>query len=253
MKYRLTVRLCPTNLFCWFLVLALAACGSVSARIDAGDVVVDSASPSDAPPDAPLDAPPDVPPDACISQPLFIGGSDPQTQGWMVAMDGTAFVTTSGPTITQLQTQTTAGAGAILLLVRPNVVTPGTPWGIEVVMEVFAANPHNFLDSAAVIMGSYSAPTPDGDQRGEMIYLDGDSIGWADDTQSAAANNFDNRFHTYQLLVDAAGNATVTRDGANLLTRAGFTTTGSIAIGDQTNDPNVESTLLVRSISRLCR
>jgi hypothetical protein len=54
-------------------------------------------------------------------------------------------------------------------------------------------------------------------------------IGWADDSESAAVSSADGLFHTYRLAVDAAGNATVSRDGTQLLTRTGYTTNGTIA------------------------
>lgn len=59
-------------------------------------------------------------------------------------------------------------------------------------------------------------------------------------------------FHTYLLAVDADGTARVSIDGAPALTRAGFTTNGTIAIGDQTNDRAVDSMLRLRSVALLC-
>ena len=85
-----------------------------------------------------------------------------------------------------------------------------------------------------------------------MIYIDSDKIGWADDTQSAAVNALDGNFHTYRLAVDAAGNATVSRDGTALLSRTGYTTNGNLAFGDQTNDANVDSTMQIQSVTLLC-
>jgi hypothetical protein len=37
------------------------------------------------------------------------------------------------------------------------------------------------------------------------------------------------------------------------LARGNFTTNGVIALGDQTNDANVDSTLSVRSVSLVCQ
>jgi hypothetical protein len=62
----------------------------------------------------------------------------------------------------------------------------------------------------------------------------------------------DGAYHTYELAVDAGGTATVRVDGTQALTRSGFTTNGAIAIGDQTNDNVIDSTLRIRSVTRLC-
>ena len=59
-------------------------------------------------------------------------------------------------------------------------------------------------------------------------------------------------YHTYVLSVDAAGVANVTIDGAAALTRAGYVTNGTIAVGDQSNDANVDGTLRIRSVKKLC-
>jgi hypothetical protein len=62
----------------------------------------------------------------------------------------------------------------------------------------------------------------------------------------------DGSYHTYVLSVDASNVATLTMDGNPLLTRNGFATNGTVAIGDQTNEPNVDSTLRLRSVRLLC-
>ena len=85
-----------------------------------------------------------------------------------------------------------------------------------------------------------------------MIYLDSAAIGWADDTQSAAFTVTDGAYHVYEFAVDAAKVATVSVDGVAKLTRNNFTTNGTIAIGDQTNDPNVDGTVRVKAVERLC-
>jgi hypothetical protein len=108
------------------------------------------------------------------------------------------------------------------------------------------------LDSAAAILGSFTPQFGAGNDRNQMVYLDPAKIGWADDSQSFAVTVTNSAYHTYELSVDAAGTATVTVDGIPALTRGGFVFNGAVAIGDQTNDPNVDSTLRIRSVTRLC-
>lgn len=221
------------------LAMSLAACGSVNhPAADAG-----------------LDAHGDPLPDAAVCQPkmLLVGGIDVVAQGWSVVMQSPAMLTYASD-FTELQTLTNAGArtSGQLLLNDPGAVETGKPFKIQVVMLVEAVNPHNQLDSAAAILGSFSPPFGAGNDRGQMIYLDAGKIGWADDSQSFTVTVTNNAYHTYELSVDAAGTATVTVDGISALTRGGFVFNGAIAVGDQTNDSNVDSTLRIRSVTRLC-
>jgi hypothetical protein len=225
-----------------FVLAAVAACGNVEQTPDASTL-------PDSPPGTPDAGMPDA--GGCVDTAIFLGGMDVAAQGWDVTQSGAASVNTFGPTITQITTQTVGSGGAQLLISKRNAVTPGAAFIVELSMQVMAADPHNFLDGASVLMGSFSGGFGDGVERGEMIYIDPGAIGWADDTGTAPGNATDT-FHNYRLSVDAGGNATVSRDGVALLNRAGFTTNGTIAFGDQTNDANVEANLLIRSVTLIC-
>jgi hypothetical protein len=156
----------------------------------------------------------------------------------------------NGPDFVRLQTSTTAGAttSGQLLLNYPGALATGKPFKLQDVMLVESVNPHNQFDSAAAIMGSFGL----GKDRDQMVYLDSGKIGWADDTQSFTTSVMDNTYHTYELSVDAGNVAHVTVDGIAALTRNGFVFNGAIAIGDQTNDVNVDSVLRIRSVTKLC-
>lgn len=241
-------------------LLLVAACGDDGAAPDA-------AAPIDGPADAPdvdappvdaidaieVDAPVDAPAiDACATRVLFAGGMPPAPQGWSVARTGAATLTEDSPTVTRLVTTTVGTTGAHQLLYLPNAVTPGLPFVMEVELQVVAVNAHNQYDAAVAILGALTPSFGMPAERGQMIYVDAAGVGWADDSGRTAAAAIDGAFHTYRLSVTAAGMATVLRDGVPVLTRAGFVTNGTIAVGDQTNDPNVESTILLRSVSLLC-
>ena len=220
-----------------FFALSLVACGSSNhpaADANGGDAVPDAAS--------------------CPKM-LLVGGPDVVAQGWTVIMPQQPYMLTYGSDYAQLQTSTNAGAkmGGQLLLSYPGAVETGKPFKLQVVMLVESVNAHNPLDSAAAILGSFTTP-PFGSttDRSQMIYLDPGTIGWADETGAFPFSVIDSAYHTYELSVDAAGAATVTVDGVQALTRAGFTTNGTIAIGDQTNEANIDSTLRIRSVTRLC-
>ena len=195
------------------------------------------------------------PPDLACTPIAFQGGVDPTTQGWTTTLQQPATLSSPSAGITQLQTMTASGgqSGGQLLISRAVGITTGKAFTVEFVIKVIAVAPHNQLDSAAALMGSFTPSVGNQTDRSEMIYIDSDKIGWADDSASAAVSSLDGNFHTYRLAVDSAGNAMVSRDGAQLLTRSGYTTNGTIAFGDQTNDANVDSTLQVQSVTLLCQ
>lgn len=224
----------------WWL-LAVGACGDPATFADAASI--------DGPPaDAAVDG---VETDACATRIVLEGGTDLEAQGWSVAQSGSAQLSV-GATFTQLQTATVGTAGGHLLLYLVDAVTPGTPFIVEVDLQVTAVAPHNQFDAAVAIMGSFTPTFGSGTERAQMIYIDSGGLGWADDTEGFTTTAVEGELHTYRLAVDAAGAATVSRDGQPALTRAGFVTNGTIAIGDQTNDTDVESTIQVRSVSLLC-
>ena len=227
--------------FSWCLVLGLAGCGTVK-----------GAPGADAGPDAAIDAAPDAAP-PCGPTTLLAGGNDLAAQGWTVTMQAPATVT-NGLDYVRLETSSAVGArvGGQLLLSRAGAVTAGAPFKLQVVMMVESVTPHNAFDSAAAILGAFTAPFGTGVQREQMIYLDGRAVGWADDTQSYAVTVLDGAYHTYELSVDASNVARLTIDGAQALMRTGFVSNGTIALGDQTNDLNVDSALRIRSVTKLC-
>jgi hypothetical protein len=214
------------------------------------------ASPPDASPDASLvdasvDASSVLDAGGCQPTVLLQGGADVVAQGWTVSMMAPSNISYMQSS-TGLTTSTTTGArtSGMLLLSYPNAVQ--VPFAIEVVMRVDSVNPHNQLDSAAAILASFNPPFGNGGDRAQMVYLDSTSIGWADDSQSAAATVMDTEAHTYVLSVDEQNIARVSVDGVNKLTRNNFTTNGTIALGDQTNDPNVDAVVQIESVTKLC-
>jgi len=228
--------------------MAAVGCSSVkNGPADASMVDPDAAIDDAVIDDAAIDAP------ACQPKVLLVGGTDVASQGWATVMQGPASIT-YGPDYVHLQTSTTTGAttSGQQLLNYQGALEVGKPFKLQVVMLVEAVNPHNQFDSAAAIMGSCAPPFGAGNDRNQMIYLDSGKIGWADDTQAFTTPVTDDAYHTYELSVDAGNVAHVSVDGIAALTHNGFVGNGSIAIGDQTNDPNVDSGIRIRSVTRLC-
>jgi hypothetical protein len=220
-------------------VVAAAGCGSGKHSVSDANTSADSTSEIDAA--------------GCQPMVLLAGGTDIGLQGWATVMQGPASLT-YGTGDVQLETSTASNAttSGQLLLTRSSAVDPGTPFKFQVEMLVESVNPHNQLDSAAAIMASFTPPFGLGTERSQMIYLDAGKVGWADDTQSFTVPVTNSAFHIYELSVDANKVAHVSVDGVQALTRAGFVENGVIAIGDQTNEPNIDSVLRIRSVTKLC-
>jgi Stigma-specific protein, Stig1 len=187
------------------------------------------------------------------SVPLLVGGDDITAQGWTTVAQ-TPNTLTYGADYVRLATSTNGGGSMSgqLLITRANSLDGTKPFKLHVTMQVESVNTHNPFDSGAAIMGSFTPPFGSGADRPQMIYLDSAAIGWADDTQSAAFSVTDGAYHVYELAVDAAKVATVSIDGVAKLTRNNFTTNGTIALGDQTNEVNVDGAVRIKSVERLC-
>lgn len=166
-------------------------------------------------------------------------------------MQGPATLT-YGADYTRLETSNGGQTSGQLLLTHLGAVAAGQPFALEVVLQVESASPHNQYDAAAAILGAFTPPVGNTVERGQMIYLEPTGLGWADNAQRHAVALTDGAYHAYVLKVDAAGAASLTIDGAAALTRAGFLVNGRIALGDQTNDPNVDAVTRIRSVRLLC-
>jgi hypothetical protein len=220
------------------VVVCAAGCGSSPGK---------PADASPAPDGLEIDAAP-----AC--QPtLLTGGSDVVAQGWSVVAQPPDTLSL-GPDYVRLQTSTVSGArmGGQLLLSRAAAVPADQAFTLRITMLVEQVNPHNPSDSAAAILGAFTPQYGVGVERDQMIYLDAGAIGWADGSGTFPINVVDGAYHTYELAVDADHMARVRVDGVMALSRAGFQVNGTIAVGDQTNDANVDSALRIRSITKLC-
>jgi len=212
-----------------------------------------SEHPGDLPdaPATPLDAAIDA---AECPKVLFAGGTAPDQQGWTIVQQQPATLTV-GTDDVELKTTTPAQAtvSGQLLLSRADTIDLAKPSAIEVVMRVDAVNNHNAFDAAAAILASFHPSFGDSTDRAEMLYFDQATTGWADGAKPVSTTSIvDGKFHTIVFAIDAARTATVKIDGAQVLTRAQLTTNGTFAIGDQTNDANVDATMRIRSITKLC-
>jgi hypothetical protein len=208
----------------------------------------------DAPPAPGIDAPP-----ACQPTPLLVGGTDVTQQGWTVTQSQPDTLS-NGADFVQLATTTvTAPSGAktggqlLLSLTKPAAFTP--PFRLAITMAILRVDNHNQLDAAAAILPSYSGSFGNGTDRSQMIYIDNTKVGFAADDPKlppVTASLVGGAFHDFVVAVDAANTLTLTVDGQLLLTHPSIALDGTIAIGDQTNDPNFDSSIQIRSVALLC-
>jgi hypothetical protein len=214
----------------------LFACGS-------DDRPIVDAPPIDAPP---IDAP-------TCPKTLLAGGTDVTAQGWMV---GTMppFAMSNGADHVRLETSTAmnANTSGMQLLRHPTAVTAGMPYKLRIEMMVVSVGQHNRADAGAAILGAFTPQFGVEAERLQMIYLDSNGVGWADDSQAFAFNVTDGAYHTYELHVGADNVARFFVDGTQALMRNNFLNNGLIAIGDQTNEPGLDSVLQIRSVTLLC-
>ncbi|HEU4533060.1 MAG TPA: hypothetical protein VFS00_03045, partial [Polyangiaceae bacterium] len=184
--------------------------------------------------------------------PLLVGGLDIESQGWSVFQLLPASLT-YGPDYVRVATSTTPGASTsgALLLAYAGAYDAAKPFTVRVEALVESVSPHNPFDSGAAILGAYTPPFGVDTERRQMVYLDSATLGWADDSQSAAAPAA-GEYHTYELSVDADRVARLSVDGVATLTRNNFTPNGTIAVGDQTNDRDVDGAMRIRSVTRIC-
>jgi hypothetical protein len=225
-------------------VLIAVGCGSVP------NTTPDAPTGVDGVPGGPDGAPG---PDArCVDTVILAGGSDPAAQGWTVEQAGFAELTYPDGQTTQLFTDSGGvEGGGTLVLRRDGAVTPDRAFIIEVVMRVVSTtNPHMGYDMPVGVMGSYSDYPGTVAERRQHVYVDPNQIGWTDDSESAPLAT--DAFHTYRLDVDQNGDAGLHVDGALVLQRTGYTTNGTIAVGDQTSRIFYEATTQIRSITKLC-
>jgi hypothetical protein len=205
----------------------------------------------------------DLPPPC--PQPLLEGSSTPDLQGWSVLQTSDAVGTVSSDQVliqyntASMPCPAPCKTGPMVLYYKEIGISDGTAYALEWRLKVVTSDTHNPLDAAVAFMGSFTPSTTFGTapERSQMIYFETGAIGWADDSTAPQAVsrylvNTTDVFHVYRLDVDAAGHAEVRVDGNLALTREGFSTNGTIAIGDQTNEANLESQFLVYSIRKLC-
>lgn len=231
----------------WPPLLCVVGCGPADEARDLGGPDMTATAPADL---AELDLPASfdaTPP--CVAQTILDGTSTIAAQGWSVASQtGSASAITTDGVLVDFNT---TGLNAQALATKDIGIATGAAYSLEWRLKVIATNGHNQFDAPVAFMASFTPPFGTTTERSQMIYFDAAAIGWADNTQSFAVDTT-SAVHMYRLDVSAAGHAEVRVDGTLALIRDGFITTGTVAVGDQTNDVNVDAHFDVYQVRKLC-
>ena len=179
---------------------------------------------------------------------IFDGSANPTTEGWteiglggVVSTDGNIF------TVNTVGLPDSGGTSPYDLFKysAPQLTTGG--YTIEARLKT-SGSTFNQLDGGATLMvGGNATGAGDTAARSDMILFSNTSVMWGDLSHSYSVDT--TQYHVYDLTVDNAGVATFYVDGTAALTRTGYTTSGIISFGDQTNDAGVNGRMDIDYIS----
>ena len=198
----------------------------------------------DAASDAPLDAPTSG---ACIPRRLLTGGMPVEQQGWTIERVGAGTVTYSPGTTTLA---TTNNARQLIVL---RDAFPSNKWSIRITAEVTSTGGCTPNNAAVAFMASFHAPAGDDADRARMLCIGPDKAVWGDGVGSIGVSLVAIGVITLERTSPAGIRATV-QSGAGMasMTAGGFTSNGTLAIGDQSTDPGLDSSLEIISIDLMC-
>jgi len=198
--------------------------------------------------DGPL-TPDGTPATTCTPRRLLTGGIDIAQQGWTIVSAGGGTITYGGGATTLSTTN-----NARQLIVLRNAF-PSTRWQIEIVAQIVSSGGHTANNAAAALMSSFHDPVGDDQDRQRMLFLDDADIGWGVGNPVIGAETKKMGIYRFERLVNGASvgvKATVLINGSTALSASPFTSNGTIAIGDQTTEPGLDSTLKVYSVDLMC-
>jgi hypothetical protein len=197
------------------------------------------------------DAPPngdallvDAPPGVCAPRRLLAGGMPVEAQGWAIERTGGTITYGAGMT-----TLTTTG-NARQLLTLANAL-PATGWQLRIITQVIDSGGCAAGNAAIAFMPSFHPPTGDDADLARMLCLTKTTANFNNGTSLGVT--FAN---LGQIIIErtAAGGIKYTLQGSSMasVTFGNFTTSGTIAIGDQTTSAGLDSTFVLVSVDLAC-
>ena len=196
----------------------------------------------DAPPEPPVDSTSIDGPAACTPRTLLAGGSNAAEQGWEIVRIGNGSISTANG----ITTLATTGDARQLLVLRDAI--PADRFIVEVNLEVVASGARTTGLGAVALMMSFHDPSGDAMDLSRMVALD--TLGMQIGTASVGFDT--TTMHAYQIERTATGSIRAAVGGGGTVTVSPFTTNGTIAIGDQSTAPGLDSTIRISSILLMC-
>lgn len=187
---------------------------------------------------------------------IYDGNALPSAQGWQRQAQGLATEVVDGNGTAQFATATAPAASASGVQLY-QYATGASNFIASIRLQAQSVNAHNPLDSALMFSLSDTNFFPFGSntQRSNMLAIDIDRIQWADDAGGSVALDA-TQFHEIALryrngridvYIDADFADIAAGTAAPVLTRTltPFAGPALVVFGDQTNDPNIDSSYAV--------
>lgn len=205
---------------------------------------VDPAPGVDASTSSPIDA---APASTCVPRRLLTGGMDVTAQGWTVERVGLGTITYS-PATTTLSTE----AGARQLIVLRDAFPPDR-WSIQVVGEITRSGGCTQNNAAIALMASFHEPAGDANDRARMLCLSETSAEWGDGSSKIGIALNTTGVLELERVPSASIRATVQSGaGQTSMTANGFTSNGTLALGDQSTNLGLDSSIKILTVDLTC-
>jgi hypothetical protein len=185
-------------------------------------------------------------PSACVPRRLLIGGQPVEAQGWTIERVGSGTVTYGGG----MTTLTTTSNARQLIVLRD--AFPSSRWALTITAQVVQSGGCTAGHAAAAFMAGFHAPVGDAADRARMLCAREDGTSWGDGSVSTGVAidtlgqiKLERTANGIRAIVQSAG-------GMSTLSSSGFTSNGTIAIGDQTTDAGLDSTIRIALVDLTC-
>lgn len=183
---------------------------------------------------------------ACVPRRLLTGGQPVEGQGWTIARVGSGTITYGGG----MTTLTTTENARQLIVLRD--AFPPSRWALTIVAQVVQSGGCMAGHAAAAFMAGFHDPVGDTADRARMLCVRDDGSAWGDGTVSTGVGldtlgqiKLERTANGIRATVQSAG-------GMSTFSSGGFTSNGTIAIGDQTTNAGLDSTIRIVSVDLTC-
>jgi hypothetical protein len=188
----------------------------------------------------------DAPAGACAPRRLLTGGQPVEAQGWTIERAGASTVTYGGG----MTTLTTTGDARQLIVLRN--AFPPAQWALTITAQVVQSGGCAPSHAAAAFMAGFHEPVGDAADRARMLCASESSTAWGDGSVSVGATLATLGQLRLERTASGLRAVVLSASGMGTLSSGGFTSNGTIAIGDQTTNAGLDSTIKIVSVDLMC-